>query len=73
MQKDLVPFTFNELIPEDKIRKNDPKNMSVLQNDVHSTSRYVKIMMNSGVSALIIHDSFVRRNKYNSRRTSMNK
>ena len=28
-QENLVPITFGELIPEDKIRKNDSKNMSV--------------------------------------------
>ena len=38
--------------------------MSVLQNDVHSTSRYIKILMDSGASASIIHNSFVRTNKF---------
>ena len=72
-QGDLVPITFDELIPKDKIRKNDSKNMSVLQNDVRSKSRYVKILMDSGTSASIIHDSFVRTNKFNTRNTSANK
>ena len=51
MQEGLVPITFIELIPEDIIRKNDSKNMSVLQNDVRSNSRYVKILMDNGASA----------------------
>ena len=72
MQEDLVPITFGELIPKDKIRKND-LNMSILQNDMHSTSRYTKILMDSGASASIIHDSFVRTNKFNTRKTSANK
>ena len=33
-QEDLVPITFNKLIPGDKIRKNDSKNMNISQNDV---------------------------------------
>ena len=72
-QEDLVPITFDELIPEDKMHKKDPKNISVLQNDACSTSRYVKIFMDSGASVLIIHDSFVRKNKFNIRKTSANK
>ena len=47
--------------------------MSVLRNDVRSKSRYVKILMDSGASASIIHDSFVRTNKFNTRKTSANK
>ena len=47
--------------------------MSVLQNDVCSTSRYVKILMDSGASASIIHDSFLRANIFNTRKTSANK
>ena len=67
MPEGLVPITFGKLIPRDKIRKNDSKNMNVLQNNVRSTPRYVKILMDSGASALIIHDSFVRTNKFNTR------
>ena len=37
--------------------------MNVLQNYVRSNSKYVKILMDSGESTLIIHDSFVRTNK----------
>ena len=68
-QKYLVLITFGELIPKDKTRKNDSKNMSVLQNDIHISSRYAKILMDSGASASIIHDSFVRTNKFNRRKT----
>ena len=44
-QEDLVPNTFGESIHKDKIRKNDSKNVRVLQNDVCSNSRCVKILM----------------------------
>ena len=65
MQEDLVPI---------KICKNDPENRSVSQNDVHSSnSRYVKILIDSGVSASTIHESYVRTNKFNARKTSANK
>ena len=47
--------------------------MSVLRNDVRSKSRYVKILMDSGASASIIHDQFVRTSKINTRKTSANK
>ena len=73
MQEDLVPITFGDLIPEDEIRKNDLKNMSILQNDVWYNSRYVKILMDSGTIASIIHDSFVRTNEFNTRKNSTNK
>ena len=72
MQEDLVPTTFGELIPVDKIHKNDSKNMSVLQNDVRHNSRYVIVLMDSSTSASIIHDSFVRTNKFNTRKTAAN-
>ena len=54
-QEDLVPITFNKLIPEDEIFKNNLKNISVLPSDIGSTSRYAKILIDSGASALIIH------------------
>ena len=47
--------------------------MSVVQNDVCSNLRYVKIWMDSSASASIIHDSFVRTNKLNIRKNSANK
>ena len=70
---DLVSINFNELIPKDKIRKKDSKNMSVLQNDVRSTSSYVKILIDSGANLLIIPNSVVYTNKFNTRKTSVNK
>ena len=60
---DLVPITFSAFIPKDKIRKTASENMSILQNDVRSTSRYVKIQMDSNASASIIHNSFEHTNK----------
>ena len=39
MQEDLVPITFGEIIPKDKINRIESKNMSVSQNDVRSKSR----------------------------------
>ena len=47
--------------------------MSVLHNFARSNSRYVKIFMDSGASASIIQDSFVCTNKFNTRKTSVNK
>ena len=47
--------------------------MSILQNEVGSTSKYVKILMDSRASASIIHDSFVGTNKFNTTKTSKNK
>ena len=47
--------------------------MSILQNDVRSNSRYVKILIDSGTSASIIHNSFVRSNKFYMIKTSANK
>ena len=39
--------------------------MSVLQNDVRHTLKYVKILINIVVSASIIHNSFVFTNRFN--------
>ena len=64
---------FAELIPEDKKRKKDSKNISVLQNNLRNTSRCVKIPLESGASAYITHHSFVHTNKFNIRQTSANK
>ena len=47
--------------------------MSFLPNDALSTSRYIKILMDSGASGSIIDDSFVLINKFNARKTSANK
>ena len=40
-QEDIVPITSDELVPEDKIRKNDSRNISVLQNYERNNSRYI--------------------------------
>ena len=72
-QEDLVPITFSKEISEEKLRENSPENMSVLQNDVCSTPKYVKILMDSGASVLSIHDLFVLTNKFNARNPSANK
>ena len=72
-QEDLLHITFGELVPEGKIRENNSENMIVLQNDVRRASRCVKILMDSGASASIIHDSFLRTNKLNVTKTSVNK
>ena len=47
--------------------------MTILQNYVRSNSRYVIILLDSGVSVSIIHDSIVRTNKFNTRKTSASK
>ena len=47
--------------------------MNVLQNDIGSISRYVKILMDSGASVSVIHISLVRTNKFNATKTSPNK
>ena len=67
MQKDFIIVTFGKLIPKDKISENDSENMSVLRNNVHSTSKCVHILMDSDARALIIHDLFVRKNKFSTR------
>ena len=47
--------------------------MNVIQNDVRSTSRYVKILMDSDANASIIHDLFVHTNKRTTRNAPANK
>ena len=48
--------------------------MSIAQNDICSTSRYVKILIDSGANASIIHHLSVRTNiYYNPRKSSANK
>ena len=69
----MVPIIFCAYIPEDKIRENDSKNMSLLQNDIKSTARYVNILIDSGASASIVHNPFVHTNKFNTRKTSADK
>ena len=59
-QVNFVLITFGELNPKDEICEHNSENMSVLQNDVHSPQRYVKISMDTGGSVSFVHDSFVR-------------
>ena len=47
--------------------------MIIIQNDVQSTPRYIKNLMDSGVSTSIIPDSQVSINKFNTRDMSANK
>ena len=47
--------------------------MSILQNNTRRTSRYVNILIDSSASVSIIHDSFLRTNIFNPRKTSANK
>ena len=47
--------------------------MSVTNNDVMVSPKYVKILMDSGASASIIHEDFVRINKFNTKKTSANR
>ena len=59
--------------PDLTLRKSDFKHTSVLCNVDRSTSRYVKILIDSGASASIINDLFVHPNKFNTRKTFVNK
>ena len=70
----MVPITFGELIPTviDDTHQNIKK-MSITSNDVLSTPRYVKILMDSNTSASIIHEDLAHINKFNTRETSTNK
>ena len=47
--------------------------MSVAQTDALFVPIYIKILMDSGTSASIIHKEFVRINKFNTKKTSANK
>ena len=44
--------------------------MSILQNNVQCGPKNIKILIDSGVSASIIHDSFVLLNKLKTRQIS---
>ena len=46
--------------------------MSIVQNYVRNASRYVKFLMDSGASTSVIHDSFVRTNKFSTRKNTAN-
>ena len=70
----MVSITFGELISTIKgfLNLKNPK-LSVTSNDIISTPRYGKILMDSSTSASIIHESNVCINKFNTRETSANK
>ena len=72
-QEDLLLIIFSEFISEEKIRENNSENMSVSHNEIPCISQKVKILMDRGASALIVHDSFIHTNKNNTRKTSANK
>ena len=46
--------------------------MSPKQNGAHKRNRYIKILMDSGASASIIHESYVSQNSFTTRKTSTN-
>ena len=62
-QNDLVPITFGVLISKER---NSKKNGVLWRNT------YVKILMDSGASASIIHESYVNKNNFVSRKTYAN-
>ena len=64
---DLVPITFGVLISKER------KSIKASLNGICWRNTYVKILMDSGASALIIHDSYVSKNYFITRQTSANK
>ena len=60
-QENLFPMILGGLIPKEKTHEIKSENMSVLHNDVHHTSRYIKILMYSSASASTNNNSFIRR------------
>ena len=68
-QTDLVPITISVLISKER---NSDK-VSPKQNGVRLKNTYVKILMDSGASASIIHESYVSKNNFITRKTSANK
>ena len=47
--------------------------MSFLHNDICYKTKDVKMLMDSSVSVSIIHNPFVRKNKFDTKKTSTNK
>ena len=58
---------------EEKRHENNAENRSSLQNDISRSPWYVKIFMDSGSSASIIHDSFVHTNILDTKKSSVDK
>ena len=68
-QTGLVPITFGVLISKER----NSKQVRPIQNGVCWKNTYVKILMDSGASASIIHESFESKNNFITRKPSMNK
>ena len=68
-QTDLVPITFGVLISKER----NSKKVSPKQNGVGRRKTYVKILMDIGSSASIIHESYVSKHNFIPRKTSANK
>ena len=76
MDEDLVPITFG-LILTNKPTKVDSstkrtQKVSRSKNLNRKETKYVKVLLDSGASASIIHQSYVRKNNYDFRKTSAN-
>ena len=67
-QTDLDPITFCFLTSNER----NSEKISPKQPDVRRKNTYVKILMDSGASASIIHESCVSKNNLITRKTSMN-
>ena len=73
LSEDLVPIVFGNLLPTYSaiVRKKTPKNQRVSKKD-SKPSAYVKILLDSGASASIVHERYVRNNNYSLRKTTKN-
>ena len=65
LSEDLVPIVFGNLLPtySAMVRKKAPKDQKV-NNRNNKPSEYVKILLDSGASASIVHERYVRNNNY---------
>ena len=68
-QTDLVSIAFDVLISKER----NSEKVSSKQNGARQRNTYVKILMDSGASASIIHKSYVNKNNIITRKTSANK
>ena len=68
-QIDLVPIKFGVLISKERnSEKARPK-----KNDIRQKNMYVRILVDSSTSALIMHESYVNKNNFITMKTSTNK
>ena len=67
-QTDLVPITFGVLITKER----NSETVSTKQNSGRWRNTYVKILMDSGASASIIHEFYVNKNNFITGKTSAN-